>query len=419
MPTVELRSAKAINVAQVRSWANQLAGEARDRDWLRYSYVPPEVLRDVHQELTSSTRGLIGLIGQQGVGKSSALMALQKGIPYSFLGQRVLFKWRRKDELFKALLTFTHEATDVFLQLYLISLVLVLRDQLSEMNDVDKKKFNTLQEREKAFQLFRQLPEELMFDISWAESKLGRAATQKLREDTWLKVLSEQDVILIDTPDYSKTDKRQMDADLQEIYWFWHNLVSHNLIESRSTIVVAIQREMFHDHFFLDKMRKFELSPLPPDQMVKSYRLKFGTTYPFTESGLMSLARLSRGIYRRFLRYIVLALDFWSESKSTQSQSIDVETVRKAIPLERLAEDLELEFTGLFPKHSDVRLLAVRVIMCLQESGPRKQSQLAQELDVEPFTMSRLLTKLETSKHIIRAREGVDKVVSLPTLSVR
>ena len=93
--------------------------------------------------------------------------------------------------------------------------------------------------------------------------------------------------------------------------------------------------------------------------------------------------------------------------------------MRKAIPLERLAEDIELEFVGLFPKHSDLRLLAVRVITYLQKSGLRKQIQLAQELEVESFTMSRLLAKLESSKRITRGREGVDKVVSLQTPSIR
>lgn len=408
-----LRSVKTVDVNQVRGWANQLAGEARDPDWLRASYVPPEVLTDVHRELTCSSHGLIGLVGQQGVGKSSALMALQRGIPYSFPGERVLFKWRRKNELFKALLMFNHEATDAFIPLYTLDLMIALKPQLPQMSEGDRRRFRILLEREKTLDQLTELPRELMFDLSWAESKLGTVAAQKLREDTWLKILREKAVILIDTPDYSKTDKRQMDADLQEIYWFWHNLVS---VGGAATIVVAIQKEMFHDHFFLDKMRKFELRPLPAERMVESYQLKFGTTHPFTEEALLNLARLSRGVYRRFLRYILLTLDFYSKSEpTTQPQPIDTETVRKAVPLERLAEDMELEFVALFPKHSDLRTLAVRVIMCLQEKGSRKQSQLAQELEVQPFAMSRLLAKLEASKHITRTREGVDKVVSLPT----
>jgi ATPase subunit of ABC transporter with duplicated ATPase domains len=84
-----VESIKAIPIHQVRAWANQLAGEARDADWLRYSYVVPDVLNDVARELEQANRGLIGLVGRQGVGKSSALMALMKGIPFYRVQERV------------------------------------------------------------------------------------------------------------------------------------------------------------------------------------------------------------------------------------------------------------------------------------------------------------------------------------------
>ena len=51
-----VQSIKAIPIHQVRAWANQLAGEARDADWLRYSYVVPDVLNDVAQELEKVPR---------------------------------------------------------------------------------------------------------------------------------------------------------------------------------------------------------------------------------------------------------------------------------------------------------------------------------------------------------------------------
>ena len=81
--------------------------------------------------------------------------------------------------------------------------------------------------------------------------------------------------------------------------------------------------------------------------------------------------------------------------------------------MERLAEDMELELAELFPKQSDLRLQAVRVLMHLEESGPKKQSELAEELGLEGYAMSRLLAKLELHRHITRRREGTDKIVSL------
>jgi len=87
--------------------------------------------------------------------------------------------------------------------------------------------------------------------------------------------------------------------------------------------------------------------------------------------------------------------------------------VKEAVSVECLAEDLELELAELFPKQSDLRLQAVRLLMHLEESGPNKQTELAEELGMEGYAMSRLLAKLELHRHIIRRREGTDKIVSL------
>ena len=80
--------------------------------------------------------------------------------------------------------------------------------------------------------------------------------------------------------------------------------------------VIAVQKEMFRDHFFFDKMEKVELEPLRPEQMVEVYRKRFKTIKPFTEDALLTLARMSRGIFRRFLIYITLTLQHWETKRS-------------------------------------------------------------------------------------------------------
>jgi uncharacterized membrane protein len=119
---------------------------------------------------------------------------------------------------------------------------------------------------------------------------------------------------------------------------------------------------------------------------------------------------MSRGIFRRFLRYITLTLQY---SESHSKRIIDTETVKAAVTVERLAEDMELELVELFPKQSDLRLQAVRLLLLLEESGPRKQTELAEELGLEEYAISRLLAKLELHRYITRRREGTDKIVSL------
>ncbi|MGD0550825.1 MAG: helix-turn-helix domain-containing protein [Candidatus Bathyarchaeia archaeon] len=74
---------------------------------------------------------------------------------------------------------------------------------------------------------------------------------------------------------------------------------------------------------------------------------------------------------------------------------------------------MERELAELFPIQSDLRLQAVRLLMHLEESGPNKQTELAEELRLEGYAMSRLLAKLELHRYIVRRREGTDKLVSL------
>jgi DNA-binding MarR family transcriptional regulator len=93
--------------------------------------------------------------------------------------------------------------------------------------------------------------------------------------------------------------------------------------------------------------------------------------------------------------------------------------VKQTITIDRLAEDMELELVELFPKQSDLRLQAVRLLMRLEEFGPKKQSELVEELGLEAYAVSRLLAKLELHRYIIRRREGTDKIVSLWSASWR
>jgi DNA-binding transcriptional ArsR family regulator len=182
------------------------------------------------------------------------------------------------------------------------------------------------------------------------------------------------------------------------------------MMQGRPGPILAIQKEMFRDPFFFGKMVKVELEPLKPEQMVEAYRKRFKELGPFTEGALLTLARMSRGIFRRFLRYITLTLQY-SESRS--KKIIDTQTVKEAVTVERLAEDMERELAELFPKQSDLRLQAVRLLMHLEQSGPRKQTELIEELGMEDYAMSRLLAKLEVHRYVVRRREGTGKVVSI------
>lgn len=396
----------------VRVWAGLLAGESRGEAWVRDTYAVPDSVVRIARELDNiRSNGLICLIGSQGVGKSSALVALGQGVVpgISWKPDTILLKWRRDQELHTSFLENTRTTSHAYLYRYSQKLDYELNSKVrrSALNPADRRSFELFEEGivslEREGEFYSSCP-----DIAWAESKIDKSTVKRLRLDTCLEILFEKSVILIDTPDYSKTDRRRMAKDLESIHWLWNKIAS----SGGPTIVFAVQKEMSEGHFFLDKAHKFELEPLAPEQMVEVYVRRFRSTEPFTEKALLKLAQMSRGIFRRFLRYISLTLDLW-EYKPNQPEMIDVGLVVQAVPVERLVEDMELELFALFPKHSELRSLAVRLIMLLEERGELKQSELADLLDVKDYALSRLLMKLETAHHLTRRREGNEKIVSL------
>lgn len=396
---------------QIRSWASHLACESREISWVT-SYVVPNAVGQLVRLLSVSEGAIIGLVGYQGVGKSSALLWIYVAKLVQEkreCGRRheteagdyheddvVQFKWRREPELFTSLFDGTHEMSYAFKRSYGLRLL-----------EQFKTHFPLLDFRE-----IQSKPETLNFNR--AEKAFGsQRVVNESRKVVWWEILRGKKTILIDMPDYSKTDKRAMAKDLEEIYWLWNYLSNSLLRAPKPNLVIAIQKEMFRGHFFFDKMQRIELEPLQPSQMVEAYTRRFKGAEPFADDALLTLARLSRGIFRRFLRYISLTLDLW-EAEGRKTELVDTPTVKGAITTERLAEDMELELSELFPKHSDLRAEAVRVLLCLQESGPTKQGELAEKLEIEGYALSRLLTKLEVGHYISRVREGNDKIVSLP-----
>lgn len=334
---------------------------------------------------------MIGIVGPQGVGKSSALLVLESTLKVGFESRDViLFKWQRERDLFESLLEGNHEASPEFLQKYQEALVDTYGGVLWEPCD-----------------MYVESPG--MIPVRTIEMEFSKNACEILRRRTWLNILLRKKVILIDTPDYSKTDKRAMAKDLNDIYWLWNTLTRKS--RNRPHLVLAVQKEMFRGHFFFDKMTKIELRPLGPNEMLEAYRRRFGMTEPFTQEALLTLARMSRGIFRRFLRYITLTIELW-QTRPEPRELIDPATVKEAIPQEQLIEDMELELGELFPKQSDLRLVAVQLLLLLEESGPQKQTHLTKHLGIEDYAMSRLLTKLELHHHVTRQRAGIDKIVS-------
>jgi len=126
---------------------------------------------------------------------------------------------------------------------------------------------------------------------------------------------------------------------------------------------------------------------------------------------IQQLETISPGILRRHPQYITQTLQHWQAKPEPQNPT-NLETVKTAIVTERFAEDMELELSELFPKQSDLRFKSVQLLLHLQESGPKRQTQLTQDLGLEPYDLSRR-KKLELHHNVTRRSEGADKIVSL------
>jgi len=370
-------------------WTSCLTGESRDLGWVIYRYIWPESVQRVKRLLQTMTKGIVCLAGLQGIGKTSALRALfydnvhrqnrsapanPSGHYWNYDYDAIIFKWRR--ELFKTV--------PVSPECGSVAFEAICSEKLG------RRRYENM-------------------SVGLSGGRMGRAEATALSEEAWVEMLSRKSLILIDLPDYSKTDRRLMARDLSQIYWLWNTLISQ---DSDANLVIAVQKEMLGNHFFFNKMRIVEIEPLSPDQIVRVYLQTFHGPHPFTNEALTALAIMSRGIFRRFLRYVTLTLESW-EILPEPRQPIDPALVKQTITIDRLAEDMELELAELFPKQSDLRLQAVRLLMHLEESGPNKQTELAEELGLEGYAMSRLLAKLELHRYIARRREGTDKFVSL------
>ncbi|MCJ7635767.1 hypothetical protein MUP77_25665, partial [Candidatus Bathyarchaeota archaeon] len=211
---------RTIRIKEIYSWASQLAAESRFSTWMNYYYVWPKTVLRILDRLGSMSGGIIGLLGLQGVGKSSALRALYVARMRMAEAKRrvrskeqveeadydvIFFKWRRKPELFQSLLDGIHEASTDFDYEY--------KKMLSE----------ELESRSGGSPFASKFSPELI-SVDSAERELGGTAVKNLRQITWLLLLRRKNLILIDTPDYSKTDRRVMAKDLQDIYWLWNTL---------------------------------------------------------------------------------------------------------------------------------------------------------------------------------------------------
>jgi len=397
---------------EVKEWSSYLSAETRDSSWIENGYVMPDEVSALCSKLASRRGTLHALIGYQGTGKTSAMLAILSRLRKSQVQEQkaksnvpdtILIKWCRPSELIANLLRRDDAFASFLKNIYRANLSGPWKKRRpnpeSDLSRLRREVRRYIQKSESM----------LLFNFGDVERELGKGLIERLRHESFLQALGCASVILIDLPDYSKTDMRRVSSDLEAIYWIWDELARH---PKPPNIVITFQKEMFRGHYFLGKMNRIDLKP-KREKLIEAYKRRFPNQEVFTDDALLLLARMSRGVFRRFLRYVTLALDH--QERSGSSLPITIDQIREAISPQILAEDMDQQLTEIFPRQPDLRTQAVKLLLYLEEHGRTNQTKITEELNIPNYTVSRLLGKLEDHHYIRREKEGVENTVLLET----
>jgi len=343
--------AKEIPFKDIFDWVAVTNAEAIDDDFYHQTDVAKKVLKMIK---TSPYGALIAVIGWQGIGKTRMMQWLQKE-----LGKKAFsLKW----------ISISH-----LRQLYAY-----------------------------------------FFGVPGPRSE-DRPAIIKLHHTEKPMAFFIKRTLLIDLPDYTKRTVSLRDKHLDDIQWC-RNLAM-NFLRSRSyikgaksqlsTLVLFIQKELYTDHFFLNKFTKFELERIAPETLVDIFDFKF-SKHPFAEGAVHQIAVLSRGIFRRFQDYIRLCMNEWLDKyeETAQSNQITIENVNEWIPTQKITKDMDLELSKCF-RAPERRVVAAKVLKFLKKNEETGQAELISKFfDGNKMRASRILHGLEKGGYIACIKKG-------------
>lgn len=382
----KLSKAKQIDpkVLEIYSWTSNLTMESKFSVSKYYVTKPAKRLR---LKLNYTMRNLIGLIGLQGTGKTTMLLALKNllrkmGKPSIYIKwtddwiEKEIDKLGPKDETYSAYL---HAKLGHLFRNYekigrrypRLKRIPTLRDILKAGNHE--------------------------FGVTSAEALLSGVHLKEVKKETvYAKLAYNMKFILIDMADYAKSDRRMMNHDLDDIQELWQKLQVET--DSDVSFIIAIQKELFKGHFFFGKLDVVNIGLLKPKELVEAYKMRWEKSYPFTEDALLQIAKMSRGVFRRFLKYMKLCLEH-----NLLKAPVTIDHVKEAISLEQQVMDMDLELTDVF-SNRERKMEVVKLLNLLRDKGMLNQKEIAEELDVTMMSVSRIVRKLEAYGYVKRKR---------------
>jgi hypothetical protein len=216
--------------------------------------------------------------------------------------------------------------------------------------------------------------------------------------------------ILLNMPDYGTSDVRKINGDLTELHALWSHFRTH---QGDSNFIIFLQKELVEktDHFFLRKMDIVELKPMTSKQLIEAFKMRFKTCDPFTEESLRRIVDLSRGVFRRLMRYIQLCLE---NMVAREREDVPLDDVKTVITGEVLIHDLDLELSDLL-RNDRYKQYAIDVLTFLRDNQNVNQKMIAETLGIHATILGRVLTTLENNNYVkrVRGKEHGEWLVSL------
>jgi hypothetical protein len=243
-------------------------------------------------------------------------------------------------------------------------------------------------------------------ETSLMEAFLGKSKCNELKDHAISSFIYSTKIILIDMPDYSRSNANALVHDIAEIQRFWESM-DHR---GNTHLVIAIQKELVlkAPNFFWGKCDKYTVEPLTTPQLIEAYKLSNPDGEVFEPAALQLLAELSRGIFRRFKKYMRLTIE-----TDYQKLPITKDIVERAVTDDTVFQDTDQELADLFDDE-EKRRCASRILGYLRSHNEVNVKTIAEDIGISETMAQKIVQKLALYNYIQTKRgDGKEKLVSL------
>lgn len=372
---------------KVYHWASQLTAESLTRK--EEKYYRTKFFKLLTFKIHNTPHCLIGIVGLQGSGKTRLLFELP-----SIFENSIYLKWSR-DWLIQV------QKWDSVYGQWLNSMYNQADEILNEffqkgMQHPALGKYKHVVRDTKG--------ENIPFSI--VEKIVGKADSNQAKKDFAMMMFQNSNVIVVDMPDYNKYNPSAFNLDFEELQKFWNELQ-----DSNAKFVIALQKELImkHPHFFIGKMDVMELELLTAQELAEAYNFITENNELFSPDALELLAKLSRGVFRRFKKYIRITI----ENNLDEKIPLTPENVNQAVTEKVLFNDLELELTDIF-KDRTKRVEAVKVLNYPRGNPNVNIKAIAEGINLTESIVQKLVHTLEIYGYVTVSRgKGKEYLISV------